>query len=68
MPVFEIVRQLRAKKTSRAQYLCGFPEGTVEMISARLRALTQLSTSNAFFFSLSVEMISARLRALTRIS
>ena len=38
--VFRIVRQIPAKMRPGSQYLCGFPEGTVEMREARLRALT----------------------------
>ena len=38
--VFRIVRQIPAKMRLGSQYLCGFPEGTVEMREARLRALT----------------------------
>ncbi len=49
--VFRIVRQIPAKMRPGSQYLCGFPEGTVEMREARLRALTH---TNAFTTSLKV--------------
>ena len=42
--VFRIVRQIPAKMRLGSQYLCGFPEGAVEMREARLRALTLYSS------------------------
>ena len=65
--VFRIVRQIPAKMRLGSQYLCGFPEGTVEMREARLRALTHLSVT-AIYRSFHVEMREARLRALTHLS
>ena len=44
--VFRIVRQIPAKMRLGSQYLCGFPEGTVEMREARLRALTHYVTDD----------------------
>ena len=62
--VFRIVRQIPAKMRLGSQYLCGFPEGTVEMREARLRALTQPVLPGGSGCWL-VEMREARLRALT---
>ena len=52
---------------SGSQYLCGFPDLTVEMRVARYRALTQYFRSNKIDF-FSVEMRVARYRALTQSS
>ena len=50
----------------QSQCLCGFPEGTVEMREARLRALTlNFHDFIIFHVNSSVEMREARLRALT---
>ena len=50
----------------QSQCLCGFPEGTVEMIRARSRALTpDLNFSICSCVQSTVEMIRARSRALT---
>ena len=47
------------------QFLCGFWEGTVEMVPARLRALTHALCQSLQNDSKGVEMVPARLRALT---
>ena len=62
--VFRIVRQIPAKMRLGSQYLCGFPEGTVEMREPRLRALT-LFCATSIVIVFIVEMREARLRALT---
>ena len=49
----------------QSQCLCGFPEGTVEMIRARSRALTHGDVGRNVSTIIPVEMRRARSRALT---
>ena len=59
--IFRIFCELLAKTYLESLVNSGFPECTVEMVIARLRALTHLACYLAC-----VEMVIARLRALTR--
>ena len=63
--IFRIFCELPAKMGSGSQYLCGFPDLTVEMRVARYRALTHFLVGGGLFVVFYVEMRVARYRALT---